>query len=179
MTKPPHWWSQANPNSSAEMADFLCFLIFSSWCAGIHPCSLMQSWELGRLLSSVCRSSRHWAKDQMSISSLGTRLAQHWARGGSAILAQSNVRPCSADLPACIMFRVAEWQVPGGISTELTVCGLVGPPCSQGRACVRHSDLNLKIGQTTQLESPQLNVMHLTQWQLLLPDTQFSHLATR
>lgn len=108
------------------------------------------------------------------------------ASAESATFAQSRGRPYSADQvwPASpyVTYHEAEWHVPCGISTELTarVCNLLQSTLLPGEGPVWHSDLSLKIGQMTQpLSWPRLNIIHHTQWQLLLLEAQFSHLAIR
>lgn len=108
------------------------------------------------------------------------------ASAESATLSQSRGRPYSADQvwPASpyVTYHEAEWQVPCGISTELTarVCNLLQSTLLPGEGPVWHSDLSLKIGQMTQPPSwPRLNIIHHTQWQLLLLEAQCSHLAIK
>lgn len=76
------------------------------------------------LVFSYCKVSWNGTQTHTKVSSLCTTLSWDRDSVGSATLAQSRVRLYSADQlwPAslCVTYCVAEWQVPCGISTELT-----------------------------------------------------------
>lgn len=156
-----------------------------------HPGLLVPVWTYTQTrctecLVSFCSVSGMGHKAQTRVGNLCAILDQGWAWVLSATLVQSTGRPCGADQvwPAslCVTYCVAEWQVPCGIFTELTarVGNFVRSPLLPGAGlCVTFWPQCKDRTNDTAPESPWLNITHHTYWQLLLLETQFSHLATR